>query len=69
MSCNSTSICPHTEVATEIVSYVRTYLRDKFERADMGITGVNQAIASTGSLMLVENEGNIRWVTWLPEFM
>lgn len=57
---------PYTEVATEIVSYVRTYLRDKFERADMGITGVNQAIASTGSLMLVENEGNIRWVTSAP---
>ena len=57
---------PYTEVATEIVSYVRTYLRDKFEKADMGITGVNQAIASTGSLVLVENEGNIRWATSAP---
>ncbi|HOQ09723.1 MAG TPA: lactate utilization protein B [Syntrophomonadaceae bacterium] len=57
---------PYTETAAEIVSYVRTFLRDKFERADMGITGVNQAIASTGSLILVENEGNIRWVTSAP---
>lgn len=57
---------PYTEDAQEIVSYVRGYLRDKFERADMGITGVNQAIASTGSLILVENEGNIRWVTSAP---
>lgn len=57
---------PYTEVATEIVDYVRTYLRNKFERADMGITGVNQTVASAGSLLLVENEGNIRWVTSAP---
>lgn len=57
---------PYTESAPEIADYVRVFLRDKFERADMGITGVNQAIASTGSLILVENEGNIRWATSAP---
>lgn len=57
---------PYTENAEEIAGFVRGFLRKKFEQADMGITGVNQAIASTGSLVLVENEGNIRWATSAP---
>lgn len=57
---------PYTEAAPEIAGHVRNFLRDKFAKADMGITGVNQAIASTGSLLLVENEGNIRWATSAP---
>lgn len=57
---------PYTELAPEIATYVRNYLRGQFERADMGITGVNQAVASTGSILLVENEGNIRWSTSAP---
>ena len=58
---------PYTENASEIVSEVRKYLRDKFENAEMGITGVNMGVASTGSIILVENEGNIRWVTGSPK--
>lgn len=38
----------------------RLYLRDKFHHLTMGITGVNMAIAETGSILNVENEGNIR---------
>ena len=38
----------------------RLYLRDKFHHLAMGITGVNMAIADTGSILNVENEGNIR---------
>jgi L-lactate dehydrogenase complex protein LldF len=38
----------------------RLYLRDKFQHLSMGITGVNMAIAATGSILNVENEGNIR---------
>ena len=38
----------------------RLFLRDKFHRVEMGITGVNMAVAETGSLINVENEGNIR---------
>lgn len=57
---------PYTEVPAEIAGHVRAFLREQFEAADMGITGVNQAIASTGSLLLVENEGNIRWATSSP---
>ena len=39
----------------------RVFLRDKFHRAEMGITGVNIAVAETGTLINVENEGNIRF--------
>jgi L-lactate dehydrogenase complex protein LldF len=44
----------------------REELRQKFLQADMGITGVNFAIAETGTLVLVTNEGNGRLVTTLP---
>jgi L-lactate dehydrogenase complex protein LldF len=38
----------------------RHYLRDKFHHLEMGITGVNMAVAETGTVINVENEGNIR---------
>ncbi|MGE5453915.1 MAG: LUD domain-containing protein, partial [Methylocystaceae bacterium] len=54
---------PYTEVAPEIAGHVRNFMREQFEGSQMGITGVNQAVAASGSILLVENEGNIRWVT------
>ncbi len=51
------------EVLTRIA---REQLRDRFLRADMGITGVNFAVAETGTLVLVTNEGNGRMATSLP---
>jgi L-lactate dehydrogenase complex protein LldF len=44
----------------------RAELRDKFLRADLGITGANFAVAETGTVVLVTNEGNGRMVTSLP---
>jgi L-lactate dehydrogenase complex protein LldF len=44
----------------------RRLLRDKFHRADLGITGANFAIAETGSIVLVTNEGNGRLTTTCP---
>jgi L-lactate dehydrogenase complex protein LldF len=44
----------------------RQELREKFLKADMGITGANFAIAETGTIVLVTNEGNGRMVTSLP---
>ena len=41
-------------------------LRDRFAAADVGISGVNFAIAETGTIVIVENEGNIRLTTSLP---
>lgn len=45
----------------------RQALRDKFCHADVGVTGVNFAVAETGTLCLVENEGNGRMVSTIPE--
>jgi len=51
----------------ELVSKVREFLREKFIKADVGITGANAVAADTGSVILVENEGNIRMSTVLPK--
>ncbi len=50
----------------EIVAAVRGFLRSKFQSADVGVSGANAVAADTGSIVLVENEGNIRLVTGLP---
>jgi L-lactate dehydrogenase complex protein LldF len=39
----------------------RLFLRDKFHHAALGVTGVNMAVAETGTIINVENEGNIRF--------
>jgi L-lactate dehydrogenase complex protein LldF len=44
----------------------RRLLREKFARADLGITGVNFAVAETGTIVLVTNEGNARLTTTCP---
>lgn len=49
-----------------LVKVARENLRQKFIEADMGITGANFAIADTGTIGLVTNEGNARLVTTLP---
>ncbi|MFH1349366.1 MAG: LutB/LldF family L-lactate oxidation iron-sulfur protein [Pseudomonadota bacterium] len=51
----------------EMTLFARNTLRQRFLRADMGITGVNFAVAETGTLVLFENEGNIRLTTSLPK--
>ena len=58
---------PYTEVIPEMTQMARRQLRQGFLRADMGITGVNFAIAETGSIVLVTNEGNGRLCSTLPK--
>jgi L-lactate dehydrogenase complex protein LldF len=56
-------------VAPELETLTRTArlrLRDAFVRADVGITGVNFGVAETGSVCIVENEGNARLTSSLP---
>ena len=55
-----------TDVPEELCAFARAVLREKFLRADLGITGCNVAVAETGSIVLVENEGNGRMSTSLP---
>ncbi|MBI4890114.1 MAG: LUD domain-containing protein [Acidobacteria bacterium] len=50
-----------------LVKVAREELREKFLRADIGISGANIAVAETGSLVLCTNEGNARLVTTLPK--
>ena len=49
-----------------MTALARGVLRRRFAEAGMGITGVNYAVAETGTIVLVENEGNIRMTTSLP---
>ena len=49
-----------TDDPVELGRAARKYLRDRFHFLDMGVTGVNIAVAETGTIINVENEGNIR---------
>ncbi|PLX78120.1 MAG: (Fe-S)-binding protein [Desulfuromonas sp.] len=50
-----------------LVRVAREQLRQGYLDADMGISGANMAIAETGGLALVTNEGNARLCTTLPK--
>ncbi|MCL4499514.1 MAG: LUD domain-containing protein [Chloroflexi bacterium] len=50
----------------KLVELARRRLRQAFIDADMGITGANIAIAETGGIVIVSNEGNVRLVSTLP---
>lgn len=50
-----------------LAGFARKALREKFAQADVGISGANFAIAETGTIVLVSNEGNARLTTTLPK--
>ena len=56
----------YTEDVDELTAMARKVLRQKFLEADAGLSGVNFAVAETGTLCLVENEGNGRMSTHVP---
>ncbi|MGB2710480.1 MAG: lactate utilization protein B, partial [Conexibacter sp.] len=62
-SVDGRSVGPQLEALT---GRARELLREEFLAADVGITGANFAVAETGSICLVENEGNQRLATALP---
>jgi L-lactate dehydrogenase complex protein LldF len=57
---------PYTEDIDRLTGNARQVMREKFADADAGISGVNFAVAETGTLCLVENEGNGRLSTTSP---
>ena len=57
----------YTESVDELIGIGRAVLREKFMSAEVGLSGVNFAVAETGTLCLVENEGNGRMCTTVPE--
>ena len=58
---------PYTEDVEELTAIARRVLRRRFAEAKVGLSGVNFAIAETGTLLLVENEGNGRMCTTVPD--
>ena len=50
----------------KLVKVARNELRGKFLNAGMGISGANIAVAETGTIVLITNEGNARLTTTLP---
>jgi len=50
-----------------LVSFAREDLREYLTTAPYGLSGANAIAADTGSIILTENEGNIRAVTSLPD--
>jgi L-lactate dehydrogenase complex protein LldF len=52
---------------TALTEAARLYLREKFLRAKVGISGANFAVAETGTVCVVESEGNGRMCTTLPQ--
>ncbi len=57
----------YTEDVDALIQIGRRVLRRKFADADIGLSGVNFAVAETGTLVLVENEGNGRMCTTVPQ--
>jgi L-lactate dehydrogenase complex protein LldF len=57
---------PFTDVPEEFCEVARNILRSKFLSAELGISGVNFALADTGTVVIVENEGNARLSTTMP---
>ncbi|MBD9732242.1 iron-sulfur cluster-binding protein [Streptomyces sp. H28] len=56
-----------TDSPAELAEAARLHLREKFLRAKVGISGANFAVAETGTLVVVESEGNGRMCLTLPE--
>jgi L-lactate dehydrogenase complex protein LldF len=57
----------YTPEPEKLTAEARERLRAIFLSADFGITGVNFAIAESGTLVVVENEGNGRLSSTMPE--
>ncbi len=56
----------YTEDPVQLTRIARQALRKEFLAADMGVTGCNLAVAETGHITTVSNEGNIRMAATLP---
>ncbi len=51
---------------SKMVATARKLLREKYFKADIGMSGANVVAADTGTLFIIENEGNIRLSTGAP---
>jgi len=53
-------------IIAKLVATAREVMRQKFIEADMGISGANIAVAETGTLIMLTNEGNGRLTSIIP---
>jgi L-lactate dehydrogenase complex protein LldF len=60
---------PISDDPRELAETARGYLREKFLDARMGVSGANFGIAETGTICIVESEGNGRMCTTVPEVL
>ncbi|WP_275293548.1 LutB/LldF family L-lactate oxidation iron-sulfur protein [Amycolatopsis sp. La24] len=58
-----------TDEPARLAEAARTHLREKFLRAKVAVSGANFAVAETGTLTVVESEGNGRMCLTLPEVL
>lgn len=58
-----------TEDPEEMTRFVRKRIRERFLNADIGFTGCNFAVAETGTVTIVSNEGNGRMSSSMPKTM
>lgn len=58
-----------TEDPEEMTRFVRKRIRERFLKADIGFTGCNFAVAETGTITIVSNEGNGRMSSSMPKTM
>ncbi|MFP3989598.1 LutB/LldF family L-lactate oxidation iron-sulfur protein [Streptomyces sp. E11-3] len=56
-----------TDTPAELAEAARLHLREKFLRAKVAVSGANFMVAETGTLVVVESEGNGRMCLTLPE--
>ncbi|MFD7572584.1 LutB/LldF family L-lactate oxidation iron-sulfur protein [Streptomyces sp. NPDC059810] len=56
-----------SDTPADLAEAARLHLREKFLRARVGISGANFMVAETGTLVVVESEGNGRMCLTLPE--
>ena len=59
-------VTEYTDNVDALIQIGREVLGQKFLEAEVGLSGVNFAVAETGTLCLVENEGNGRMCTTAP---
>ena len=58
-----------TDEPGDLAGAARAHLRERFLRAEVAISGANFAVAETGSLVVVESEGNGRMCLTLPRVL
>jgi len=58
-----------TEQPEDLTAAARRYLRERFLRTKIGISGANFLVAEAGTVCVVESEGNGRMCVTLPEML